>query len=240
MVYEARLFPSKICKTVTSMVNVQRPCPSLFYFPGITAKPWHDSKDFPFTKHLTKHFQEIKDEYLEKKEEIERIASKAIDVDPFHKVKEGSCLKYPYILNGHINSSFHLQMPNTFRILQELSKRGDGPMLNIPFSSSYISIMKPITTIDKHYGPCNIRLRAHLPLLLPDSEEACFIRVGGQIKFWKEGEIIVFDDTYEHESCNLSDIHERVLLVFDVWHPELMPQERQAIIEMFQNSAQGQ
>ena len=52
-------------------------------------------------------------------------------------------------------------------------------MLNIPFSSSYLSIMKPITTLDKHFGPCNIRLRGHLPLVLPDSEEACFIRVGG-------------------------------------------------------------
>lgn len=62
-----------------------------------------------------------------------------------------------------------------------------------------------------------------MPIILPEGSEACFIRVGGEVKFWKEGEIVVFDDTYEQESCNLSDIHDRTLLVFDVWHPELVP-----------------
>lgn len=112
-------------------------------------------------------------------------------------------------------------------------------MLDVPFSSSYLSIMKPITSLDKHFGPCNIRLRCQLPILLPEASEACFIRVGGEIKFWKEGEIIVFDDTYEHESCNLSDIHDRVLLVFDIWHPEIMAQERDAMIQLFKQAKQN-
>jgi hypothetical protein len=50
-------------------------------------------------------------------------------------------------------------MPKTQEVFNELIKRGDAPMLNIPFSSSYLSIMKPVTSLDKHYGPCNIRLR---------------------------------------------------------------------------------
>lgn len=115
-------------------------------------------------------------------------------------------------------------------------KRGDAPMLQIPFSTSYLSIMKPVTSLDKHYGPSNIRLRCQLPILLPESSEACFIRVGGEIKFWKEGEITIFDDSYEHESCNLSDIHDRVLLIFDIWHPEIMPQEREAITNLFKQA----
>ncbi len=124
-------------------------------------------------------------------------------------------------------------MPKTANLFSELNKIGEGPMVNVPFSSSYLSIMKPITSLDKHYGPCNIRLRCHLPIVLPESSEACFIRVGGQIKFWKEGEILIFDDTYEHEACNLSDIHDRVVLVWDIWHPEIMPQERDAMIQLF-------
>lgn len=118
-------------------------------------------------------------------------------------------------------------------MFNDLKKRGDGPMTNVPFSSSYMSIMKPITSLDKHFGPCNIRLRCHLPIELPESSEACFIRVGGEIKFWKEGEILIFDDTYEHESCNLSDIHDRAIMVFDIWHPEIMAQEREAMITLF-------
>lgn len=128
-------------------------------------------------------------------------------------------------------------MPKTMKVFEELKKVGEGPMLDVPFSSSYVSIMKPITALDKHYGPSNIRLRCHLPILLPEGSEACFIRVGGQIKFWKEGEIIIFDDTYEHEACNLSDIHDRAVLIWDIWHPEIMAQERDAMIQLFKSAA---
>jgi aspartyl/asparaginyl beta-hydroxylase (cupin superfamily) len=121
-------------------------------------------------------------------------------------------------------------------MFDDLIARGEGPLMGIPFSSSYMSIMMPDSTIEKHYGPCNIRLRCHLPIVLPEADEACFIRVGHEIKFWKEGEPIIFDDSYEHEACNLSDIHERTVLVFDIWHPELMAQERQAILDMFKDA----
>lgn len=157
-------------------------------------------------------------------------------VDPFHKVKEGTCIKYPFVNHGNKIPEFAKLMPKTYKIFEELWKIGEGPMVDVPFSSSYMSIMKPITALDKHYGPCNIRLRCELPILLPESSEACFIRVGGEVKFWKEGEVLIFDDTYEHESCNLSDIHDRVVLVFDVWHPEIIAQERDAMIHLF-NSA---
>ena len=108
-------------------------------------------------------------------------------------------------------------------------------MITLPFSSSYLSVMRPVTALDKHFGPTNIKLRCQLPLLLPESNEACFIRVGGEIKFWKEGEVIIFDDTYEHEACNLSDIHDRAVLIFDVWHPDLSLDERKSIEKLFEN-----
>jgi hypothetical protein len=41
---------------------------------------------------------------------------------------------------------------------------------------------------------------------------------------------MIFDDTYEHESCNLSDIHDLAILVFDIWHPEITAQERDAML----------
>lgn len=154
-------------------------------------------------------------------------------VDPFHKVKEGVCYKFPLVKKGKEVPEFGKLLPKTSKIFEELKTVGEGPMLEVPFSSSYLSIMKPITSLDKHYGPCNIRLRCHLPIVLPDSSEACFIRVGGEIKFWKEGELLIFDDTYEHESCNLSEIHDRVIMVFDIWHPEIMAQERDAMVQLF-------
>lgn len=46
MMNEAKLFAGKICKTNA----YPRPCPSLFYFPGISSKPWHDRSEFNFVK----------------------------------------------------------------------------------------------------------------------------------------------------------------------------------------------
>jgi len=125
--------------------------------------------------------------------------SKAEEVEVLHKVKEGSVHKFAMISKGHVEQNFAKVLPKTSKIFGECMKRGDGLYASCTFSSSYISIMKPITSFEKHFGPSNIRLRCHLPLVLPESSEACFIRCGGEIKFWKEGEVIIFDDTYEHE-----------------------------------------
>ena len=43
----------------------------------------------------------------------------------------------------------------------------------------------------------------------------------------------MFDDTYEHEALNLSKTESRVVLLVDVWHPDLESEEREAIRNMF-------
>lgn len=43
---------------------------------------------------------------------------------------------------------------------------------------------------------------------------------------------LFFDDTYEHEVFNKTD-EERVVLLFDLWHPELTADEIDAIDGMF-------
>lgn len=47
----------------------------------------------------------------------------------------------------------------------------------------------------------------------------------------------MFDDCYEHEVWNLTQ-SERVLLLVDIWHPELALEERHAILDMFSYARQ--
>jgi len=49
---------------------------------------------------------------------------------------------------------------------------------------------------------------------------------------WEEGKALVFDDSYEHEVWNRTD-EDRVVLLWDVWHPDLDMDERRAIVDMF-------
>ena len=60
-------------------------------------------------------------------------------------------------------------------------------------------------------------LRCHLPLIVPAGNK-CAIRVGDETREWKEGELMIFDDSFEHEAWNRSD-EMRVVLMFDIPNP---------------------
>ena len=78
--------------------------------------------------------------------------------------------------------------------------------------------MSPKASIAPHYGACNLKLRCHFPLFVP---EEAFIKVAGESRPWEEGKMLIFDDSYEHEAANLSPDKERVILLIDIWHPDL-------------------
>ena len=78
---------------------------------------------------------------------------------------------------------------------------------------------------------------APLTLIIPIGSG---FRVGNQSRQRAPGQAWVFDDTIEHEAWNDSE-HLRVVLIFDIWHPELTPLERRMITAMAaaQNLFQG-
>jgi aspartate beta-hydroxylase len=87
------------------------------------------------------------------------------------------------------------------------------------------SVFTPGTHLKPHRGVTNTRAVGHLPLIIP---EDCALRVGGEVHEWREGRVVVFDDTYEHEAWNHSQ-STRVVLIFDVWNPHLSEAERAAV-----------
>ena len=62
--------------------------------------------------------------------------------------------------------------------------------------------------------------------------EHAWLRVGDEWRLWPRGELLVFDDAFEHEVIN-DTAAERAVLLFDVWHPELTADEIAAIQAMF-------
>ena len=57
-----------------------------------------------------------------------------------------------------------------------------------------------------------------------DVPDGCGLRVGGIERRWEEGRCVVFDDSFTHEAWNRSD-QPRVVLVVDLWHPDLTDDE---------------
>ncbi len=79
------------------------------------------------------------------------------------------------------------------------------------------SFLPSQTKIKPHEGYTRMVLRCHLPLIVPEGNQ-CGIRVGDETHFWKEGELVVFDDSFEHEAWNDSN-ENRVVLMFDIPNP---------------------
>ena len=78
------------------------------------------------------------------------------------------------------------------------------------------SRLAPGTHIKPHKGWVTTVYRAHLGLVVPD--DRCALRVGDESRTWSEGDVLVFDDTAEHEAWNRSD-HTRTVLLFDFLRP---------------------
>ncbi|XP_066982298.1 aspartyl/asparaginyl beta-hydroxylase-like isoform X9 [Macrobrachium rosenbergii] len=87
------------------------------------------------------------------------------------------------------------------------------------------SVMDPDTHVHAHTGPTNCRLRAHLGLVVPSGVH---LRVADQMVSWEEGKIIVFDDSWEHEVWH-NGTTKRLVLIVDVWHPELTDYEKKSL-----------
>eukprot|EP01035_Chromulina_nebulosa_P004597 gene4597-6279_t len=95
------------------------------------------------------------------------------------------------------------------------------------------SKLTPGAVIAPHTGFHNSRLVCHLPLIAP---KGCWFRVGNETRSWETGKAFVFDDTIEHEARNDSD-QTRVVLIFNIWRPELTEAERRLVAGLMEGIA---
>lgn len=79
-------------------------------------------------------------------------------------------------------------------------------------NSAFFSILLPGMHIKSHRGPTKGLVTCHLGLMVPDGD-TCRMRLDDQILGWREGECLMFDDTYRHEVRHDGDTPRIVLLV---------------------------
>ena len=79
------------------------------------------------------------------------------------------------------------------------------------------SVLKPGAKVLPHTGPYRGCIRLHMGLITPNSAD-CFINVDGKSYSWKDGEVILLDDSYLHYVENNTDEY-RVILLCDILRP---------------------
>jgi aspartyl/asparaginyl beta-hydroxylase (cupin superfamily) len=120
---------------------------------------------------------------------------------------------------------------NAARCPRTMQVMADVPLASVNSRSPSVlfSLLRPGARIPPHSGLVNTRLICHLPLMVPPE---CGFRVGNDTRTPVEGKAWVFDDTIEHEAWNRSD-RTRVILLFEIWRPELTEEERALVGAMF-------
>jgi beta-hydroxylase len=169
--------------------------------------------DFPW-------IQILEDNWREVRAELDALMPRVSDLPNFQDVSrdQGNLARgdswktyffYVYGLKAARNCR---RCPRTTQLLKQI------PGLK----TAYFSIFSPGTRLPLHRGAYKGVIRVHLALLVPDPHTACGIRVGSELRHWKEGEVLIFDDTYPHEAWNETDKY-RVVLLMDVARPARFP-----------------
>lgn len=200
--------------------------PPIFLYPGIKSKAYFDPAQFRGIEEIARETDAVRDEFLALTESS--LSEFAGRLTGLHAAADGkSAGKWsmiPLIRNGVVVDEFASRCPRTMALASGL----DLPKLGLISPSLYFSLLEPKSRIAPHIGITNARLIAHWPLIVPDS---CGFRVGGETRQWEVGTPLVFDDMTMHEAWNDSD-RIRVVLIADLWRPELGPLERTAVADL--------
>lgn len=119
---------------------------------------------------------------------------------------------YMYLHNMSFDKNLE-KVPKTKELLNSNTPR--------QYYHAFYSAANPNTHIMKHSGPTNKKLRIHLPIC---GVEKSRMRVGETIINQEEGKAYAFDDSFEHEAWH-DGPNTRILLIFDIWHPDLTDSE---------------
>lgn len=201
--------------------------PSFLYFPGLSTKPFYERGEVPESRVLEEAAPAVLAEYS-------ALLAHATEFSPYVQAPDHQDpQQWRELNNSPAWSAYHLYRggersaeaceacPETARVVESLSLAriaGHAPEV-------FFSVLKPGTHIPPHFGLGNYKLAMHLPLVLPGD---CAIRVGNETRSWEEGKCLIFDDSFQHEAWNRSG-QPRVVLILDVWHPEVHEHERAAL-----------
>lgn len=206
--------------------------PRLYYFPGLPQIQFYDRKLFPW-------FDQLEAATADIRAELQVILAEDSAFHPYVEADKNRAISKPSpMLNNPAWSAFYLWKngqevkENVARCPKTMAALAAVPLTNMPNRSPSIlfSLLRPGAKIPPHTGVLNTRLICHLPLIIPPK---CGLRVGNETREWEVGKGWLFDDTIEHEAWNLSD-QNRVILIFEVWRPELTLEERALVSKLME------
>ncbi|MCL1036102.1 aspartyl/asparaginyl beta-hydroxylase domain-containing protein [Shewanella submarina] len=167
--------------------------------------PFVDRKHFPELEILQSNWELIRDEALALYENGHIAIKNDLPASSFYKDNRWTSF-YLKVYDCDIPSARKLA-PKTMELIDQV------PGMNLALFACLNSGKK----LGKHHDPFALSLRYSLGLSTPNSKD-CAISVDGQWHTWRDGESILFDETYAHHTHNDSDAP-RIILMSDIDRP---------------------
>ena len=205
----------------------------VWMMPGLTRIPLWTKRDHVVMEKLFSLFEDR--ENFEKVVQEYKLVSEMEDAWKTNQIPNGSWKTYFLMNQGCWLQENCARCPQTLHLLETIGCLMKGTV----FGNVLFSVLRPGSKIEPHTAPCNFRLRCHFPL---NASSGFSLHVGRCTATWKTGQLLVFDDSFVHSVSHKSqrgtptEEENRVVLIFDIWHPDINPSERQALNCLFDSA----
>lgn len=174
---------------------------------GLPKGPIFDLADFPGLAPLTAEWRVIRDEAQALLERGELRASDDLEDVAFNTFFKRGWRRFHLRWYADFLPSARELCPRTCAILEGIPE----------VHAALFALLPPGGRLGAHRDPFGGALRYHLGLITPN-DDACWIEVDGERYSWRDGEAVVFDETFVHRAKNETG-EPRVILFCDIERP---------------------
>lgn len=225
---EERRRAERLASNISRRTRIYHSEATHFHYPNLREVEYWDPAEFPWLAEVEAATEEIAAELavVASAEAAERVPY--IQYATSEPMAQWKALNFNLdwtaihlIQRGKVIEANAALCPRTMALLGRMPQ----PWIEGCGANAMFSLLAPRTAIPPHVGVANTRLLCHVPLVVPGK---CWFRVGEQVRDWQRGKPWVFDDSIEHEAMNETD-ELRIIMIFDIWHPDLSAAERAAV-----------
>jgi beta-hydroxylase len=179
----------------------------MYLFSRVKKSAFIDTAQFDELAPLRQHWQTIRDEALRLNDEGAIRAATGYNDIGFNSFFRTGWTRFYLCWYGKDMPSAEQQCPKTLALLKSIPSVKAAMFASLP----------PGARLVRHRDPYAGSLRYHLGLVTPN-DAGCSITVDGQNYFWKDGEAVMFDETFIHHAENTTQA-ERIILFCDIERP---------------------
>lgn len=198
----------RIGRQLTDHSTFMAPINLLMYATSsVPGKPYLDVEAFPNLAPLRDNWRTIRDEALALREAQRIKASDRYNDAGFNSFFRRGWKRFYLKWYGDAHPSAVQHCPRTTALLAGIPEVKAAMFAELP----------PGAILQKHRDPYAGSLRYHLGLITPNHPDCC-ISVDGEHYHWRDGEAVMFDETFIHHAHNGTEA-DRIILFCDVERP---------------------